>query len=122
MAHSLTEMGIGGVFALMVLREVFSFLKAKRANPEDKMGELDKKIDKILKQTDDLWQWHSVTDSDGVKLWYLKPSLEKTIGSLADNIGRQTQVLQGMLNEIKDSKREIDRLESAIKEVKDKIN
>lgn len=133
---NLTELGMGAIFALMILKEVFAFLKTRKSPattqtmPKSACNEhvlqtlkviLDK-VEKIQDRTDDLHEWHNITDpTDGTKIWYVKKSLEDTIGRLSDNIATQTQVLQGMLSELKDSHREIDRIETAIKDVKDNM-
>ena len=51
-------------------------------------------LHRITRQIDDLHKWHAKEDDEGVKVWYVRRSLEETLRTLADNIGNQTAVLQ----------------------------
>lgn len=55
---------------------------------------------KVSRQIDDLWKWHAKEDDEGVKIWYVRRSLEDAIEKLAQNIGQQTQILQQMHQEL----------------------
>lgn len=76
MEESLTQLGLGGLVAIMVIREVLSFLsrKSNSFTMEDRH------------QLRDLHQWHSLTDDEGVKVWYVRRSLEEAVVRLADSI------------------------------------
>lgn len=93
MEQYLTEVGVAGVLALLILDKVFAFVKKRNGGDQ---GRLIK----------DLWDWHNVHDTEGVKLWYVRKSLEDAIKQLADNIGVQTSVLRKMHEELKDLHRE----------------
>ena len=67
------QVGAGGLFALLVLREVFGFLKEKVRAQSNLV------IDNMAKQIQELHEWHAVTDEDGVKIWYLRRTLENAI-------------------------------------------
>ena len=47
----------------------------------------------MSRQVDELHKWHDVSDSEGVKLWYVRRSLEEAITKLADNIALETKFL-----------------------------
>jgi len=47
----------------------------------------------VSKQIQDLWDWHNVNDTEGVKLWYVRRSLEEAITKLATNIELETKLL-----------------------------
>lgn len=51
-------------------------------------------LHRIARQIDDLHKWHAKEDDEGVKVWYVRRSLEETLKTLSDNIANQTQVLQ----------------------------
>ena len=51
-------------------------------------------LPRITRQIEDLHKWHAKEDDEGVKVWYVRRSLEETLKSLADNIANQTVVLQ----------------------------
>jgi hypothetical protein len=46
---------------------------------------VDPKINDIEKKTVDLWNWHSVKDSDGIPVWYVRRSLEDSLSKLKDS-------------------------------------
>lgn len=50
----------------------------------------------VAKQIQDLHEWHNKTDDDGVKVWYVRRSLEKAIDKLGDNLELQTKLLSEM--------------------------
>ena len=81
---SLTELGIGGILALLILKEVFNFLKTRKLNGESG------KIAKIFELTKDIFDMHNQKDNDGVYVWYVRRSLEEAIIKLAENIDKQT--------------------------------
>ena len=81
----LTQVGIGGVLAVLILREVFGFL-SKRSKREVDLAALDQRVS-------DLWDWHNKEDpATGVKVWYVRASLENAIEKLAENIEKMTEV------------------------------
>lgn len=47
----------------------------------------------IARQVAELHRWHDVSDSEGVKIWYVRRSLEEAIDKLADNIELETKLL-----------------------------
>lgn len=50
---------------------------------------------KLARQIDELHEWHDKEDPvDGVKVWYVRRSLEKAIEQLANNLAQQTKVFQ----------------------------
>jgi len=55
---------------------------------------------KMQRQVCDLYNWHDKEDEDGVKVWYVRRSLEEAIKQLADNIAAQTDLLDAYHNEI----------------------
>jgi len=50
----------------------------------------------IERKIDDLHRWHDVVDSEGVRLWYVRRSLEKAIEKLAENIEVSTKIFTKM--------------------------
>ena len=47
---------------------------------------IDAKIYDVEKKTQDLWDWHSVKDAEGVPLWYVRRSLEDSINKLESSV------------------------------------
>lgn len=50
-------------------------------------------LQKLSKQIQELHDWHNVNDVEGVKIWYVRRSLEDAIVKLADNIEAETRLL-----------------------------
>ena len=50
-------------------------------------------LQRIGRQVDDLHDWHDETDADGVKIWYVRRSLEDALHSLSENISLETKLL-----------------------------
>lgn len=105
------QVGAGGLFALLVLREVFGFLKEKVRAQSNLV------IDNMAKQIQELHEWHAVTDEDGVKIWYLRRSLENAIEKLTSNLDIQTQLLREMVLILKDSRKEMDAVIRETREI-----
>ena len=81
------------VIAVILLFKVVGEMVIKfRGN--DPLAELTKKIDRIERQSQDLWEWHSRTDEDGVKIWYVRKSFEVSIDRLADILEKHIDVLR----------------------------
>lgn len=73
------------------------------------VGFLVSKILTISKQTEDLYTWHNISDEEGVKIWYVRRSLEEAIGKLADNIAEQTKLMSKWQQESHDMMRDLQR-------------
>jgi len=76
------------------------------------------KIDFVTmsRQVGDSYAWHSKTDEDGVKVWYVRRSLEGAIRDLSQNIQAQTKLLEGFMGQIREMGKKIDHLEKAATE------
>ncbi|PIR17593.1 MAG: hypothetical protein COV46_03540 [Deltaproteobacteria bacterium CG11_big_fil_rev_8_21_14_0_20_49_13] len=113
MMNTVTELGVGGIFAVLVIREVLNFLRIRKNG-----GYPDRKFSEMYNWVEDLWNWHNVTDNDGVKIWYVRRSLEDAIRKLSDNIDVQTKAFQEMVNEMKATRRDLSLVEQDIRELK----
>ena len=108
------QLGVGGIFAILVIREVISFLQARedkkngtaRGVPDcagpviaqlAKISETMRLIGEQMKATgehcSDLHKWHNVKDRDGMPIWYYRRSMEEAIDRLHTGISKQTDVL-----------------------------
>lgn len=109
MNDTLVQLGVGGALALLIIERVltlvFNFLKERKNKGVD--------LPLLAQQVNELYQWHSVTDDDGVKRWYVRRSLEEAIRELSANIRAQTEVLQELVLEQRDTRRDLDRLKDA---------
>ena len=102
MEDQLLQVGAGGMFALFVLREVFSFLKERMRAQNNTL------IDIMAREVHELHEWHAVTDEDGVKIWYLRRSLENAIEKLTNNLDLQTQLLRELVLSVKETRSDMD--------------
>lgn len=102
MEDQLLQVGAGGMFALFVLREVFSFLKERMRTQNNSQ------LDLIAREVHELHEWHAVTDEDGVKIWYLRRSLENAIEKLTHNLDMQTQLLREMVLSMKETRSDME--------------
>jgi len=64
----------------------------------------------LVRQTNDLHQWHNVRDSDGNFLWWGRRSLEEAIKDLAENVKEQTETLRGFHSAQQDARRALQTL------------
>ena len=111
MEDQLLSLGVGGLLVVIVLREVFSFLKDRK--PDGANDTAAERIEKTLKlayeikeMSSDLWEVHNVRDQDGVPVWYIRRGLEESIEKLAEaitvmsqNSGAQTIALEQIARE-----------------------
>lgn len=102
-------LGIPGIIGYLFYKEVGGWMRRGK-NGEDRGSykELKEKIDW-------LYDSHHKFDGDGVPIWYVRKSLETTIIKLSNNIDKQTEVMQKMLDQMKDHRREIEKVEDLIK-------
>lgn len=89
------------VFTLMVLFAVdkaMGFLKSRGVD-----------LLKMARQIDRLDELHAKTDEEGVPVWYVRRSLEKALVDLNEAIRNQTELLQQLTQEIKETRRDTAR-------------
>ena len=55
--------------------------------------------EKCHKNVKELHDWHNVTDEDGIRRWYSRPSLERAIVALSENSTEQTILLKEIINQ-----------------------
>jgi len=100
MDNVITQLGVGGIFAILVLREVFNFLSTRKKNGSE--GRMKEQIAK-------LYEWHNMEDANGVKRWYNKSTLDSNIATLSRNIQEQTLILKQLSQELRDVREEVRR-------------
>jgi hypothetical protein len=106
MDEALMQLSVGGIFSILILKEVFNFIKG--ADVKEKRGichcakelkdlkeelvkdhdEHNKAIDEILTRTRELWHWHSKEDESGVKIWYMS-GVKKKLDDLIKHIHKE---------------------------------
>jgi len=87
------------VIALWITRELLRMMRTPKKDAL--LDSLIKSVRDIKDKTDDLHEWHNKTDQEGVKVWYVRRSLEQAIKELSKNIGHQTEIFQAILGDLK---------------------
>ncbi len=136
----LVQLGVGGIFALLIIKEVFAFIKAKKPthvpaqtlanniqknlksiqsdNCSKEHVRMEKMIENISRQVADMYKWHDVEDSEGVKVWYVRKSLEEAIGKLSSSIEKQTELLRVFADEFRSSRKDFQYLTKEVHDMK----
>jgi len=108
----------------LAMRELFSWLKEKNLQTtdnkifqmnnslksiSDRVEKVDIKIDMVNQMNKTMFDWHDKSDEDGVKIWYVRRSLEealqenvRAINILAKNSEMQTRLLEDMVRQNKE--------------------
>ena len=70
-----------------------------------KVDRVEEELETLSKQSEDMYNWHDKSDADGVKVWYVRQSLEnalrdnaKATEAIARNIELQTRLLEEMIS------------------------
>ena len=93
-----TNLGVATIGALLVIREVFSFiLKLKKQDGPEKMAN----------QIQHLYKQHQQTDGDGVPIWYVRRDLHDAVKNLEKTADRQTTILEGLAELTRDIHRDV---------------
>jgi len=74
-----------------------------------------------MDKLDDLWNWHNKEDSDGVRVWYIRTSLEKSLHKLSRVLDRQYEVLSSVVSKVNSLETDVKTLETDIEEIKEKL-
>ena len=93
----LTELGTITMVAALIVDRIFQALKNRGID-----------IGKIAAQINELHGWHDMDDDEGVKIWYVRHSLEEAIIALSKNISLQTTLLDRI-------DRRLERIEGSVK-------
>ena len=117
--HSVELIG-SGILAIMILKEVFAFLKYRNGNGRNdkidlyniqtSLQSIQEDIQQIKTESKDLWIWHNKEDPEepGVKVWYAnRKRTEDALVKICKSIEKQTEVLQALLIDIKELKRSL---------------
>ena len=69
-----------------------------------KIDSVEEDMEVLTKQSNEMYDWHNKSDPDGVKIWYVRQSLEnalrdnaKATEAIARNIELQTRLLEEMI-------------------------
>jgi hypothetical protein len=140
----MTAMGLVIALLLIVVREVMVWLGNKNLQSSDVkiklMGEQIQSLvddnkeqktrfDNLSKEVHTLYEWHDKDDQDGVKVWYIRQSLEnvlrdnaRAVAAIAKNSELQTRLLEEMLESQRIVIREQSQLMRELREVQRSID
>lgn len=95
-----SQLSLGGILAVLVVREVLTFISSRK-EAEEKNGEEQQTsrqlemirethctIREIHLTLKELHKWHDVRDEDQVPVWYVRKGLERAVGKLNDAVGQ----------------------------------
>lgn len=102
--NDVAGLSAGGIFAVLVIREVFNFIKWQRKSSTKssvETPEMDKVSFEIRDLCRDLHEMHDVKDGDGSYIWYVKRSLGESIEKLAASIDRQSHAFNKLAVKLK---------------------
>jgi hypothetical protein len=125
MGHELITNGaLLATLVALAIRELFSWLKEKNLQTTDnriyqmtdslksiseRIEKVDIKVDMVNQMNRTMFDWHDKSDEDGVKIWYVRRSLEealqenvRAINILAKNSETQTRLLEDMVRQNKE--------------------
>lgn len=116
------EATILGLFVLVIgaaIKELFGWISKKNIQNSEvrfdnifksldsiskKVDSLESKVRQMAEETEEMYDWHNKSDQDGVKIWYVRQSLEnalrdnaKATEAIARNIELQTRLLEEMI-------------------------
>lgn len=89
----LTQLGVGGIFAVILVDRVLGFLRTRKNGQNGKCAHCEECYNLVR----DMHIVHSRTDENGIPLVYTPPRLESTLKELSAAITKQTEVLQELL-------------------------
>lgn len=141
---------IGAIFvAYIVVKEVFVLVKGEtkqiakdvaslkqdmltqredNKTPADQISSIYKDLKDIRKEIsfinesiEDLYKWHDKEDDDGVKIWYVRKTLEDKIKKLVDILDKQRETLSSLTSIFESIKKEMSCLREKLPEGTDKI-
>ena len=98
----------------------FSSLAAVYAVDKFLTGLKSRGIDlmKMSKQVEDVWQWCSREDENGVKLWYRRRSFEESVEKLAGAVEEQSRLLQEAVLLLRGLREDMERLSAEITKIR----
>ena len=96
--ENLQEVGIVGILVLLVLKEVFSFIKEKKKNGIFNSDLYLKQFAIMCKQSSDIHRIITKEDDAGIKTIYAAKGLGTAIVNLSSNIDKQTEAIRELID------------------------
>ena len=104
--ENITQIGVGGIFCVLVLRSVFDFLSRKKNCVQPGMSalcqlhseqarEVSNHLANIARQTNEMYRWHA-PDSNGEQIWKNK-HMGKMVAEMKKSVDNNTAVLSRLI-------------------------
>lgn len=107
--ESLGTITLVGIAIVLIVDRVMAQLKARGCD-----------LQKMNRQIEDMYDWHCKEDSDGVKVWYVRRSLEDAIKGLTKAIAVQTEAITALVGTIAVMQGDVKHLETEIRECQER--
>lgn len=104
MSEALRDLGIGGIFAVLILRMVFDFLKTQK---DKRNGNGKPPSAEMQRDLADIHETISARDAEGNRLIYRQTGLRDAIEDLTDAIKDQTRWLEKVNDDVKEIKSKV---------------
>jgi hypothetical protein len=80
------------------------------------LGILMNKVAELSPKMSDLHTWHDKEDGDGVKIWYVRQSLEKAIAKLIETIQDQSKLMERLVTRLETVEQVVHHVEENVKD------
>lgn len=112
-----TQIGLMCAIIAVILDKTLPLIQKKNGNdPHKRMQDdmtaakqqltrLELDLSSIKRYTGELHRWHDKEDEDGVKIWYIRSSLERAIHKLAEAADAQTRLMEKVINDLDEMKK-----------------
>lgn len=110
--EQITIIGLVVLVLAAGIKEFFTWLGKKNLQNTDiqfatinnQLANINAKINNIEEQSKIMYEWHDKSDRDGVKIWYVRQSLEdsmrdnaRAVETIAKNMELQTRLLEELI-------------------------
>ena len=105
----LTQIGMAGALAILIVREVLDFVRRRQSHDPDWRV--------LERQIAELHEWHAKEDTDGVKVWYVRRSLEEAFHELSETTKQQSTLFDRLINRLDQQSAVFERLVDKIEKM-----
>jgi len=121
MENWVSQLGPLGTLIVFALYIIYKEMKDSKGPEGDTLKRIDRKILGMETQMHDLHDWHDKEDNDGIKVWYVRSSLEESINKLAINVEKQTEIYRELILSVKDLNLKVELVYREVEALKSKV-
>ena len=118
----LIQLGVGGIFAVLVIRMVLDFLNRKNGGNtkgfDKRIVRLENNIDDIKDVVGKIHDMHNVKDSDGFPVWYVPRSWQQTQKEIMELNLKIVAILKDMMKTAERTEKEVSQVKDSINDIK----